>query len=162
MIYVITGLSFFLQNIFSLYLNYSPFFNLFVICTLVFIYPLFQNNNHNYWRYCLIVGLFYDVILTNSLFFNTIIFVILGMIVSKINVYFVNNMYSTIFMTMFIIFSYLAITYSILVIAGQLEFEILQFLGKFYDTILLNIVYSGLFFMIVEKLSQKYRILKMN
>ncbi len=162
MVFIITMISFFLENLFSYFFNYPPLYNLFVITTLVFIHPFFQNNNDKYLKYCLIVGILYDLILTNSLFFNTILFVGLGIIIIKINIYFVNNMYSTIFISLVIIFIYLLVTYLIYNITGKLEFNLLVFLKQFYDTLLLSVLYSGMFFIIVEKLSKKYKILKMN
>lgn len=162
MVFIITSIGFMLEHIFSRFLNYPPFYCLFVICTLVFIYPFFHHREANYLIYSFAVGLLYDVIFTNTFLFNAILFVILGYIIIKLNIYLINNIYSTIFMALFIIFIYLLTSYIMVSLVTEVDFIILRLLKKMYDSTLMNLLYSGVAFVIIEKISRRYKILKMN
>ncbi len=162
MVAVLTFIAFYLENLFASFFNTGALWNLYVICTLVLVYPFFHNDNKKYLIYCLLVGFFYDVIFTNTLFLHSIIFYILGWSIIKINFYVVNSVYTTVYIALAIIFLYLLITYLLYGLTGQLVMSIEHFLIQYYNVILLNIIYNGIIFVIIEKISKKYHILKMN
>lgn len=161
MILIFTIISFYLEALFSSFLNFQSFFCLFVLVNLVLVYPFFKDNNR-YWQYCLVVGFFYDVIFMNTLFLNIGLFLLLGWLIVKINYYLINNVYSVVYIVLIIVFLYLLLSNLLLVFLGQLDFNLARIFWQFYDTILLNIIYAVIFFLILEKLSKKYQIVKIN
>ncbi len=162
MVLGITIIAFYLENLLALFYNFGFFSNLIVICTLVLLYPFFHNKNQKYLQYCFLVGLFYDLIFTNTLLFHALIFYCLGWGIVKINLYVVNNVYTTVGIVLTTVFLYLGITYSIYSLLGLIPFDINHFIQQVYYVIIINTIYSVVFFVIIEKVSQKYQILKMN
>ncbi len=161
MIIIFLIISLILEAIFSTFLNTSSFFCCFIVCSLVLIYPFFKDNKL-FLKYTLIIGLLYDVVFMNTYFLHILIFYFLGLAIIKINYYFVNNVYSVVYMLLIIVFLYLLMSYLIFVFFGFIELNVYRFLKQFYDTILLSIGYGVIAFLMLEKISKKYHIKKIN
>ncbi len=148
-----------LSNILSLN-SYS--FPLFTLTSLVLIYPFFNNNNKQYLKYALITGLLYDIILTDTLFLNMFIFLIIAQIIKKINITLSNNIINVMLITIIIITTYLSITYIVLYLIGYHQFKLSILVTTILKSYLVNIIYSIILYTITDKISQKYKISKID
>lgn len=163
MIIFIIILSLILENVVSNVVPLGSVFTpLFSIVSLVLIYPFFNNNDLRYIKYCGITGLIYDVIFTNTLFLNMIVFIVIGLIIKLINFTLSNNFINVMIITLISIVMYLLITYLILVIIGYKGFNIDYLTVTILKTLLLNIIYSFIMYIIADKVSEKHKIQKID
>ena len=89
---VILVVSFFLDGILSNFLPYmvgdlSLFTPMITIVSLVIVYPLFTKRLKYYFFSCFVIGLLYDFMYTNLLFYNAILFLAVGCITMFMNRY---------------------------------------------------------------------------
>ncbi len=163
MIIFIIVLSLFLESILSSLIPLNSFFTpLFSVVSLILIYPYFANDDKSYLKTCALIGLIYDIVFTNTLFFNMITFTLIGLIIKLINVVLSNNFINVMFMTLINITLYLLITYLILIIIGYKTFNLKYLTITISKTLILNILYSLIVYIITDKISKKHKILKID
>ena len=83
---IILVISFVLDGLLSNFLPYmvgdlSLFTPMLTIVSLIIIYHFFTKKKNNYFIICFIVGLIYDFMYTNLLFYNAILFLVLGLVI---------------------------------------------------------------------------------
>lgn len=161
MIIFISILSFLLDGILSRYiLPNSIFLPLFTIVSLVLIYPYFNNNNARYFKYSAILGLLYDITYANTLFFNFFIFIIVGFIIGLFNYLLSNNWYINAFITFVSISIYRIINYLFFVVFKGENFSFGILFKSIYSSLLLNIIYCIVLYLLTELYSNKKKILR--
>ena len=89
---IILIVSFLLDGILSNFLPYmvgdlSLFTPMLTIVSFVIIYPFFVKNKKAYYLSSLIVGLCYDFMYTNLLFYNAILFLIVALLITLLYKY---------------------------------------------------------------------------
>lgn len=145
--YLIVISSFFLDGLLSIYqgpswLGIISFKPMFTIVSLVLIYPLYKKGNKKYYYLlCMILGLAYDVIYTNTLMLNMLLFPLLGFIISKVNYFFSISLINTIIVNLIILTTYHLLTYLILCSIGYLPFDIYILSSNFIGIILSNTIF---------------------
>lgn len=156
--------SFFLESICSNFVSISNslFLPLFSIVSLVIIYPYFNNNDFKFFQFCAGVGLAYDLIFTNTLIFNMIIFLGIGVIIKIINFFISNNPLNITLISLLSIISYRIITYLVLCIVGYKTFNINVLSKSIYSSLILNIIYGFLVYLLTDYFSRKYKIQKID
>lgn len=132
----------------------SPFTPLFLITTLVLIYPYFKNKNINFIIVCLILGLFYDIVFADSSFVNTITFGILGSFIILSYNYVKYNIYTANIINIIILISYRIITYIVLLSTNYITFNNKIFFSGIYNSLLINIVYGIIMYIIIELIAK--------
>lgn len=121
------------------------FFPLFTLLSLVIIYPYFKNNYIKYIIYSFTVGLFYDVIYTNTPFFNAGIFLLFGILIYYFFKHFKNNNLNNLLLGIGIIILYRLFTFLILSFAGYISFSFLNLFDSIYLSLIINLVYLYIF-----------------
>lgn len=161
---IILIVSFILQGILSNFINIDTnIFNLlFPIVALIIIYPYFRKNNSKYFICAGIYGFLYDLIYTDTFVLYAGLFIMIGFIISILNIIFSNNIINIGFITTLVIIIYRIITYSILVIVNYLNFDLNILFKSIYSSLLLNIIYAIIIYFISDKISYKYRIEKID
>lgn len=163
MIIIITIIAFLLEHLFSTFVSTSSLFlPLFVLITLILVYPFYYNNKLGYLKYALIVGILYDIIFTNTLFFNMLLFFLMALIIQKVSFVIIINFLNINFITALTIVIYLIISYFLLVVIDYKDFNFNYLLKITYSSLIINVIYNFLAFLIIEKLSQKYKITRIN
>ena len=160
MIIFISILSFFLDSILSKYISpNSLFLPLFTIVSIVIIYPYFNNNNYRYFKYIAILGLLYDITIMNMIFYNFFIFMILGFINIFIKYLLSHRLYINIIITIILIIVYRFINFIFInITVGNVNaFELFK---SIYSSLILNIIYCTIIYLITEWYSKKHKILK--
>ena len=161
MIVFISVISFLLDGVMSRYiLAPSLFLPLFTIVSLVIIYPYFNNNNYRYFRYIAILGLLYDITYLNTLFFNFFIFMLIGFIIGFFNYLLSNNLYTSLLITIISIVIYRITNYLFIVIFKNYSFNFFDLLESIYSSLLLNLIYCIVLYILTEIYSKKHRILR--
>lgn len=164
MIWVILVISFFLENIFTNYINIynTLYLPLFSVVSLIIVYPFFKNNNQKYYITAFIFGLIYDIAFTNTILFNAVAFFLVAHLIKQINLSLSNNPISVILMTVLSIVYYRLIIYISLVIVGYLSFNLNDLFTSITSSLLINIIYGLILYSISDYISKKYRILKID
>jgi len=157
MICFILIISFLLEISFSNIVNMnSILIPLFTVTSLSLIYPFFKKNKINYFIICLILGLFYDISFADSIFVNTISFCIIGGLVMICYNYVKYNIYTSNIINIIILISYRIISYIILLSIKYISFDSKVFYKGIYSSLLINIIYGIVLFVIIDKLSKMF------
>lgn len=132
----------------------SLFIPLFTLTSLTFVYPYLKKKKTNYIIIYFIVGLFYDIVFSNSIFVNTISFVIIGVLVMLCYNYVKYNIYTSNIINIIMLITYRIFSYIILLSINYIKFNKNIFYKGIYSSILINIVY-GIFIYISINLLAK-------
>ena len=164
MVIAVLIISFILDSLISNFLPLNSLFApLFTVVSLIIIYPYFTNHNHkgNYLLTCFITGVFYDLIYTNTII-HGFLFLVIGFIIMKLNLILSNNYVNVAIMAIIIIIIYRIIAYGLLLITDNLSFNILVLLKSIYSSLIANIIYVVLAFIITDKIATKLKIHRAN
>ena len=161
MIVFISIVSFFLDGILSKYISLnSIFLPLFTIVSLVIIYPYFNNNIYRYLKFVAIIGILYGITYLDTVFFNFFIFMILGIIICFINYLLSVNLYSIILTTSISIIMYRLIIFLFVLFFKNHDLNFLNLLVMISKSLILNIIYSIIIYLMSESYSNKKNILR--
>ena len=157
-------ISFLLDGVFSnvITIHNNMLIPLLSVMSLIIIYPYFKKDDIKYLEYTFIYGLIYDLVYTDTLILNAIIFTFIGLIIIGINIIISNNYLNIALISFLVIISYRIMTYFILVFTRYLEFNINDLLRSITSSLLLNIIYVILMFLITDYISNKYDIKKID
>jgi len=148
---MIVIISFVLDNIVSNFLNYNSIFNpLFTLLALILIYPCFNKRSNNYYIYAFVLGFIYDVSITNTLFLNAFIFLLLSYLIRLMFKKIPYNYLSILIISLCSIIYYRVITYIVLIILNYLDFNLFYLFKSIYTSILLNVIYISILYLIIN------------
>lgn len=157
--------SFILDIIFSNVLPFmkgdlSIFTSLFVPITIYLIYPFYKNQELRYYIESFIIGIIYDLIFTNLLFFDGVIFLIISLVSVKIYKNFMVDKYKNIMYVFLIIILYEFLVASIFLIFNLVPISFYDFIYKILHTLLINVVYGFLLYEIIGSGSKQKKLFR--
>ncbi len=161
---IIVIISFLLEGIVSKYIAMNSLIveSLFTLISLIIIYPYFHNREHQYFGIALFTGLLYDIIYTNTLCFNAIVFFIIAIIIQKINTVISNNSINVAIISFMTIILYRILVYFVLCLLNYLPFNARDLLYSIASSLVLNMIYSILLYIITDYISRKKHISKID
>ena len=127
----------------------SIFTSLFVPITIYLIYPFYKNQELRYYIESFIIGIIYDLIFTNLLFFDGVIFLIISLVSVKIYKNFMVDKYKNIMYVFLIIILYEFLVASIFLIFNLVPISFYDFIYKISHNLLINVVYGFLLYEII-------------
>lgn len=142
--------------------NLSLFTPLLTIISIFLIYPFYQKKEKEYYLTIIITGIVYDLLYTNLLFYNTIIFLILSLITKYIYKKYEVNYLNIIIQIILLITSYELINAIIILLFNLVPVTINKLVYKITHSLILNIVYSEIILLIINKLPKKYKKININ
>jgi rod shape-determining protein MreD len=157
---LIVIISFLLDGILSVYqlIGIYKIFPFFTIVSLVLIYPYFNRNDKNYFKICALIGFLYDIVYTNTMFFNLILFVIVGLIVKRYYLYLNNNLINSFIINLLVLFFYLTISAIILILISYMTFEGLTLSEHLFEILLINSIYLLFSYILLKGICRKFNI----
>lgn len=159
MTYFFIIFSFLFESVFSNIVNInSIFIPLFLITTLVILYPYFKNKKINFIVVCIISGLLYDISFADSIFVNTISFCIIGLFIILAYDYISYNICSSNFLNVIILILYRFISYVFLCLVHYISFNETNLIKGIYSSIIINIIYGIIIFIIVDLVAKIFNI----
>lgn len=163
-IFGVTILSFFLESIIS---NFIPldshfFVPLLSLMSLILIYPYFNGEKEDYIKVSALMGFLYDVVFTDTLLLNLVLFILIGLFICFLNRLFSTNFFSIVLVSVLVIIAYRFMNYGILCLSGLFEFQMIRFIDSILCSLLLNVIYVILLYFITDFLAKKYRIRKLD
>ena len=149
---IVIIISFILDNIISNLINYySIFYPLFTLLSLVLIYPHFNKKSKKYFICTFIFGFIYDISVTDTLFLNAFIFLLLAYLLKYTFNKLTYNYLSVLLLSLGAIIYYRAVNFLILVVINYLSFNIGLLFKSIYCSIILNVIYISVYYLINSK-----------
>ncbi len=164
---VILVVSFFLDGILSNFFPYivgdlSLFTPMITIVSFVIIYPFFVKRKSIYFLCCFITGLFYDFMYTNLLFYNAILFLILGFVIFILYKYIQPNWFTILLFIVLVIVSYECLNAIIILIFQLVPMTFSRLIYKISHSLLLNLIYGEILYLIVLLLPKRFKRISIN
>lgn len=156
--------SFFLQGILSLYLPFHHALHFlsfnFLIVTLVLIYPILQKKKKItfYYIICIVYGFFFDLVYTNTLVIDSLLFLLIGFIVKSMYLKLKDNIGSLFIVILISNYLYDLIFYLLLLLFKNVQFYPLDLFYKFLNSIILNLIYAIVLFIATSRYKKAIKI----
>ena len=165
--YIIEIISLLLDGILTNFLPYlendlSLFTPLLSVITIFLIVPFYRKDEKKYLINVFIYGIIYDLFYTNLLFWNAFIFLIIALIAIFIYKNYEINFLKIIIPLIVIITSYELINASIIWIFQLVPITFSKVIYKITHTLLLNIIYGELIYIILKIIPKKYKKISIN
>lgn len=143
MIVSILLISFLMDGIVSNYVHLNGFLvPLFSLIGLIVSYDFFTLDREEFYKYAFILGLCYDLIYTDTFVFYAFLFSLMAFIIIQISKVLTNNYFGLIVLSLICIIIFRSVTYLLLVITGNVIFDINILFKGIYNSILINIIYG--------------------
>ena len=137
--------------------NPSYFKTIYSIISLVIIYNYFDNKT-KYLSILIILGIFFDIVYTNTFILNVVIFLIIYIILSSLDYLIPNNIITINIKSITCISSYHILTYIILLLSNYNNYSI-KLLGLILiRSIIMTIIYTTISYLIINKIYDNKRI----
>lgn len=164
---IIVIISLFLDGLLTNYLPYlvndlSLFTPLLTLISIFIIYPFYRKEERKYFIMLFIIGLIYDVLYTNLLFFNAVLFVGIGLLTKFIYKTFEINYLKILIYIPIIIVVYESSTALILLLFNIVPITFYRVFYKISHSLLLNIIYGEVLYLIIKILPKKWKKIKIN
>lgn len=152
-----------LSNIFPYTVNnLSLFTPLLTLISIYLIYPFYKKKENKYILTIFLTGIIYDLLYTSLIFYNAIIFTIIGIISKYIYKHYEINYLNIIIQIILIVTIYESLNALIIIIFNLVPMSISRLFYKITHSLLLNIIYSELLLLIINILPSKYKKVNIN
>ena len=137
--------------------NLSLFTSLIVPITIYLIYPLYNKRTSNYLITSFFIGEIYDLIFTNLLLFNGILFILIAIITYILNKHFNINKFTNIIFIILIITFYETTSSTIFIILNNINITTNDIIYKITHSLLINILYGYIMYYFLNR-KKKYEL----
>lgn len=145
-----------------LYTDLSILTPLFTLVSIFMIYPFFRKKEKTYFILIFIVGIIYDLFYTNLLFFNGVLFVTIGLLIKYIYKTYEITPLRLILYIIILVTAYESLTGIILLIYNVVPVTFYKVFYKIINSLLLNIIYGELIYLIIKIIPNKYKKISIN
>lgn len=164
---IILIISVYLDGLLSLFLPYIPgqlsiFTPMLTIVSLLIIYPLYRKKEKKYFITLFITGIIYDLLYTNLLFYNALVFVLFGFIIKFIYENLDVSSIKLIFYEILIIVAYELLISLFILIFNLVPISINEIVYKITHSLLLNLIYSELLYLVIKIIPKRYKRISIN
>lgn len=142
--------------------NLTLFTPLTTVVCIFLIYPLYHHEEKKYFIVSFIIGIIYDLLYTNLLFFNAFIFLLIAFITMKIYKNFNVDYLKLIPYIIIVITMYECITSGIFIIFNLVPITIQKIIYKILHSLVFNIIYAEVIYLIINNIPKKYKKLNIN
>ena len=164
---IILLISLFLDGLLTNYLPFlvndlSLFTPLLTIVSIFMIYPYYRKKEKEYFIIVAVTGIIYDLLYTNLLFFNALLFLVIALVAR-----FIYKNYGITFMRLIIYITLIIIIYELITALLLLIFNIVPITFskvsyKINHSLLLNIIYGELILLLFKVIPKKYTKISIN
>ena len=164
---IIVICSILLDGISTNFLPYSPstlslFTPLLTVVSFILIYPFYRKKVKKYYIISITIGLIYDLLYTNLLSVNSILFFIIAYVTKIIHKNIEVNYLNIILFVIVIISLYEALNGLIIVVFNLVPITIESLIYKITHSLLLNILTTEIIYIIIKNLPKKYKKININ
>ena len=159
-IIIYTIISFLLDGLISNYvsiniINPSYLRTIYTIVPLVIAYNYFDNDT-KYLKILLVLGILFDIVYTNTFLLNIIIFLMIYLIIKKINLFIPNNILTINIKALLSLTVYHVLSYLILLLANYHHYPINILLLILSRSIIMTIIYTTISYLLLKKIYFKF------
>lgn len=154
-------ISFYLENIFFNSINCNFLIPLFILMSFVIIYPYMYSSKKKYLISILIIGIIYDITYTDTLFLNSLLFLLIGYFIIIMNKYINNNLINTLLIDLLVIIIYRVAIYLFLVFVNYINRNTNDLFISITNSLLINIIYSVILYELLKIIAKKREIYKL-
>ena len=140
----------------------SIFTPMFTILLPIVIYPFYIKQEKKYLSTLIITGIIYDIFYTNLLFYNAIVLFIFGLIIIKLYKNIGYNYYKVLVYSLLLIVLYELFNATIILVLNLVPITPYRVFYKIIHSILLNLIYISIIYLIIKKLPKKYKKISIN
>lgn len=159
MIYIILIFSFLFETMFTNIVSINSFLiPLFLLTSLSILYPYFKDKYMTFFLVSIICGFLYDITLTNTPFINTITFGICSILIIIVYNYINYNIINSNLINIIIIIFYRIISYLFIFIVDFVKFNEVILMKGIYNSIIINVIYGIVIYIIIDLISKIFRI----
>lgn len=131
---------------------------LFSLLSLVVLYPYYSHNKRKMYASAITMGILYDIVYTNTLFLNTLLFLFLIYLVNRVYKVLTNNFINTFLIATITIILYRVINYLFFIVLGLISWNIGDIVECISHSLIINYVYIALFYFGLYAISKKLQI----
>ena len=152
-----------LSNFLPFLVNDLSFFTpMFSIVCIFICYPFYRKSEIKYYIILFVFGIIYDLFYTNLLFLDGCLFVILGYFSYYLQKVFGLGYFKMIIYAMVMVCTYEVLFSLILFVYNMVPITITMVLYKIVHSLILNILYLELLYVIVKIIPKKYKKINLN
>ena len=143
-----------MSNIFpSTLSNISYFTTIYIIISFAIIYPYFDNDK----KFFILIFIF-DILYTSTIFVNTFIFIIIGIVIKILYNILPGNVFMTNIISYVGIIIYHILSFIILMITGYGDYSIILLFNIIIHSIFMTIIYTSISYFIMKFMYNKFDI----
>ncbi len=150
--------------------NYLPFMvndlslftPLLTVSIIFLLYPFYRKNSKEYLLHMFLLGIIYDLYYTNLLFLDGILFLAIAFLSKTIYKNFEVSFIRLLFYTTIMIFCYESLLGLIMFAFQLVPISIEGILYKFTHSIILNVIYAEIIYLIIRIIPKKYKKINLN
>lgn len=159
--YIIIGISLIIDGVLTNFLPYSVsalslFTPLTTLVSLIIVYPLYYHRNKEYYILAFVLGIIYDLFYTNLLFLNGFLFLLIALLYVKLYKEIGDGVIRILISILLCIVIYELLTAGIILIFNLVPLTFSKVLYKIDHSLLLNLIYGEILFLITKLLPKKY------
>lgn len=148
----------FMSNIFpSTLSSVSIFSTIYILISIAVIYPYFCNDK-KYYLLVIIFGILFDILYTGTFIFNMVIFFALSILIKILNNVFPENVFTTNIISIIVISSYHIVSFIILGIVGNINYDFMLLVNIVLGSILMTIIYTCVSYYVMKYIFGKFNI----
>lgn len=142
--------------------NLSLLTPLLTVVTISLLYPYYRKKEKYFFTMVFITGIIYDLLYTNLLFFNGLLFLLIAYISKIINKNYKLSYFRLIIYIILMITVYESVTGLLLFIFRLVPITFYKIGYKIVHSLVLNIIYGEIIYLIINKLPKKYKKISIN
>lgn len=142
--------------------NLSLFTPALTLISIIIVKPFYYHKDKKYLILAFIIGIIYDLLYTNLLFFNGLLFLFMAYINVKLYKYISIDYLKLIIYISLLITTYEITSSIIFIIYNLVPINISKIIYKISHTLILNILYGELLYLIINLIPKKYKKININ
>lgn len=159
--YIIVGISLIIDGILTNFLPYnvselSLFTPLTTLVSLIIVYPLYYHKDKEYYIMAFVLGIIYDLFYTNLLFLNGFLFILVALLYVKLYREIGDGVIKILFSIFFCIVIYELFTAGIILVFNLVPLSFSKILYKIDHSLLLNLIYGEVLYLLMKLIPKKY------
>ena len=164
LIIIYTIISFLLDALISNYTNIniidpSYFRTIYSVVSIVIIISYFDNKT-KYLYLLITLGIFFDIVYTNTFLLNIFIFMIIYFVINFIDIYIPNNLFTINLKSLIAISIYHIVSYIILLLVHYNNYSLRLLFIILTRSIIMTIIYTTISYLVIKKLYYKFYLKK--
>ena len=148
----------FMSNIFPSTLNNISYFTtIYIIISLVIIYPYFSNEK-KYYLLVIVFGLLFDILYTGTFIFNLVLFLVISMVIKLLNNIFPFNVFTTNFISVIAIGIYHILSFIILSLVSSVGYDFVLLINVIVRSVLMTVIYTSISYFVMKYIYGKFNV----